>query len=317
MIIIEIFFTHIIIHHFLLNIYSFLYHSFRSFFFQVTLPVSKSERNRATSAGKNVRPPPEIRSGARKCGASLINLVFIDNARHSVVHPLPLLPLDPCIRQRFTFLEVRGAAIITRRDLFKGWGAPDIGGIAEQRCPCTVYASTTSMWKLNNSRYRKAHSALFIPDNNELVRQREYLLSTTGFHLRVLSRAPRNPFPPLSFHSPFTLFPAIPPRRILLSLTRVYPSRQPSPPRPSLVPSPSPMSAIVSVYRVHIIVMTLRRYGDLRRETGRGGRGGAKNRGNLRSKLFASGPMRISERIIIIPGIHVLRAWTNECVSIW
>lgn len=75
-------------------------------------------------------PRPEIRSGARKCGASLINLVFIDNARHSVVHPLVslsphtllLLPLDPCIRQRFTFLEVRGAAIITRRDLFKGLG---------------------------------------------------------------------------------------------------------------------------------------------------------------------------------------------------
>lgn len=157
--------------------------------------------------------------------------------------------LDPCIRQRFTFLEVRGAAIITRRDLFKGWAAPDIGGtIAEQRCPCTVYASTTSMWKLNNSRYRKAHSALFIPDNNELVRQREYLLSTTGFHLRVLSRAPRNPFslsnhpPSLSFyrfhslHSPSfrpSLRGASSP---LLSLARVYPSRQPSSSRPSLAP---------------------------------------------------------------------------------
>lgn len=82
------------------------------------------------------------------------------------------------------------------RDLFKGWAAPDIGdgGRLSVR---TVYASATSMWKLNNSRYRKAHSALFIPDNNELVRQREYLLSTTGFHLRVLSRAPS-----LSFHSP-------------------------------------------------------------------------------------------------------------------
>lgn len=58
------------------------------------------------------------------------------------------------------------------------------------------------------------------------------------------------------------------------------------------VPLSPPMSAIVSVYRVHIIVMTLRRYGDLR--GGGGGGGGAKNRGNLRSKLFASGPMRIS-----------------------
>ena len=64
-----------------------------------------------------------------------------------------------------------------------------ISAHATPPCPCTVYARTTSTWKLNNSRYRKAHSALFIPDNNELVRQREYLLSSTGFHLRVPSRS--------------------------------------------------------------------------------------------------------------------------------
>lgn len=212
-----------------------------------------------------------------------------------------LPPLDPCIRQRFIFLEVRGAAIITRRDLFKGWAAPDIGGtIAEQRCPCTVYASTTSMWKLNNSRYRKAHSALFIPDNNELVRQREYLLSTTGFHLRVLSRAPRNPFslsnhpPSLSFyrfhslHSPSfrpSLRGASSP---LLSLARVYPSRQPSSSRPSLSPDVCDCQCLPrTYYRDDVAALW-------RSARGGGGGGGAKNRGNLRSKLFASGPMRIS-----------------------
>lgn len=186
------------------------------------------------------------------------------------------------------------------------------------------------MWKLNNSRYRKAHSALFIPDNNELVRQREYLLSTTGFHLRVLSRAPRAPFHPslpfslsnplsLSFHSPFTLFPAIPPRRILLpppplSLTRVYPS-----PPLATVPAVPSLSRSVSVPDVCDCQCLPRTYyrDDVaalwRSAEGKGGGGGrVKNRGNLRSKLFASGPMRISERIIIIPGIRVLRAWTNE-----
>lgn len=29
------------------------------------------------------------------------------------IHPLQRHPLDPCIRQRFTFLEMRAAAIIT------------------------------------------------------------------------------------------------------------------------------------------------------------------------------------------------------------
>lgn len=54
------------------------------------------------------------------------------------------------------------------------------------------------------------------------------------------------------------------------AFTPRHPSRQSPPSRPSLVPSLSPMSAIVSVYRVHIIVMTLRRYGDLRRGKGEG-----------------------------------------------
>ena len=64
----------------------------------------------------------------------------------------------------------------------------------------------------------------------------------------------------------------------------------------------APMSAIVSVYRVHIIVMTLRRYGD---HTGgsEGGREaeGLKNRGNLHSTVCVwTDRTRISEGIIII-----------------
>lgn len=140
-------------------------------------------------------------------------------------------------------------------------------------------------------------------------------------HLAPLSTPPfPSLFPTLSLsrsilHSPSFL----PPRRILLpppplSLTRVYPS-----PPLATVPAVPSLSRSVSVPDVCDCQCLPRTYyrDDVaalwRSAEGKGGGGGrAKNRGNLRSKLFASGPMRISERIIIIPGIRVLRAWTNE-----
>lgn len=145
----------------------------------------------------------------------------------------------------------------------------------------TVYASATSMWKLNNSRYRKAHSALFIPDNNELVRQREYLLSTTGFHLRVLSRPPSLS---LSIHPPFLSgHPS----------ASTHPISVPNPRDNSSRPS---LCLRLSVFTAHILsLMTLRRYGDP------GGGGGEGKIVETRVSVCVwTGMIPISRRITII-----------------
>lgn len=121
------------------------------------------------------------------------------------------------------------------------------------RRPTRLCAQHIHARKLNNSRDHKAHSALFIPDNNELVRQREYLLPSTDLPFArsiacTLFLSPSPLSPPPSLRTEFA------PVSLLL-----FNPRSPCLPTVSLLLPP--MSAIVSVYRVHIIVMTLRRYG--------------------------------------------------------
>lgn len=135
-------------------------------------------------------------------------------------------------------------------------------------------------------------------------------------------------FPPLASIYAFyrvhlatpSLFPITPPLSLsIVSILSIHPlSGHPSAahPPPSYlshaftprdnplrpVPLCPPMSAIVSVYRVHIIVMTLRRYGDLR------GGGGEEEEERKIAETCVRNCLRLDrcgfpQRIIIIRGI--------------
>lgn len=226
--------------------------------------------------------PQKLDLGARKCSASLINLVFIDNARSS--HPPP--SLGPCIRQRFTFLEARGAAIITR-GIYLKVGPRPISGMAAD-CPCVQFMRAPHRcgnWTIPVTARHTAHylSRIIM---NWFVNENTCFPPLASIYAFYRVHPPSLSIHPLSGH----------PSASTLPISAPQPSRQ-------FVPSHS-VSAIVSVYRVHIIAMTLRRYGDPRRE-----------KSWKLAFLFASGrTISISRRITIICG--EANAWTNECVSI-
>lgn len=174
-----------------------------------------------------------------------------------------LHPSTRRIRQRFTFLEARGAAIITRGIYLKVGAAPDIRGMAAD-CPCVQFMRAPHRcgnWTIPVTARHTAHYLSRIIMN-------WFVNENTCFPPLASIYAFYRVHPPSL--SPFThpSFPAIPPHPPILSL---------SPTLATIRPVPLCVCDCQCLPRTYYRlwrcgVMAIRG----------GGRGGGKNRGNSR-----------------------------------